>query len=88
MFSYASLGKMVESNLQVLFLGKVKAEGDVKSLPDTVDKVVSEFFGREMEKEEMRENTRVMEQDKEMNPLQDNSFNRTMLFQVQLFVQG
>ena len=72
-------------------MGKVKAEGDVRSLPGTVDKVASEFFGREMNKEKVRENTRVMdnheEQDKEMEPFQDNSFNRTMLFQVQLFVQ-
>ena len=73
-------------------MGKVKAEGDVRSLPDTVDKVASEFFEREMNREEVRENTRVMdygeEQDKEMNPLQDDSFNRTMLLQVQIFVQG
>ena len=72
-------------------MGKVKAEGDVSSLPGTVDKVVSEFFGREMSREEVRENTRVMgndeEQDKEMGPFQDNSFNRTMLLQVLLFVQ-
>ena len=64
-------------------MGKVKAEGDVSSLPGTVDKVVSEFIGREMNREEVRENTRVMdndeEQDKEMEPFQDNSVNRTML---------
>ena len=68
-------------------MGKVKADGDVRGLPGTVDKVVSEFFGREMNREEVRENIQVMdndeEQDKEMNPPQDKSFNRTMLFQVQ-----
>ena len=72
-------------------MGKVKAEGDVSSLPGTVDKVVSEFIGREMNREEVRENTRVMdndeEQDKEMGPFHDNSANRTMLLQVLLFVQ-
>ena len=69
-------------------MGKVKAEGDVSSLPGTVDKVVSEFIGREMNREEVRENTRVMdndeEQDKEMEPFEDNSVNRTMLLQVLL----
>ena len=75
----------------MLFLGKVKAEGDVSSLPGTVDKVVSEFFGKEMNREEVRENTRVMDNDeeqyKEMEPSHDNSVNRTMLLQVLFFVQ-
>ena len=73
----------------MLFLGKVKAEGAVRSLPNIVDTVVSEFFGTELNREEVSKEKRVMncgeEQDKEMNSLQGN---RTMLFQVQIFVHG
>ena len=71
----------------MLFLGKVKAGSDIMSIPGTVDRAVSEFLERDLTTEEIWNVGERMnfdeEQDKEINQLQDNDSNRTMLLQVQ-----
>ena len=72
----------------MLFLGKVKAGSDIMSIPGTVDRAVSEFLERDLTTEEEIWNVGERmnfdeEQDKEINQLQDNDSNRTMLLQVQ-----
>ena len=69
-------------------MGKVKAGSDIMSIPGTVDRAVSEFLERDLTTEEEIWNVGERmnfdeEQDKEINQLQDNDSNRTMLLQVQ-----
>ena len=69
-------------------MGKVKAGSDIMSIPGTVDRAVSEFLERDLTTEEEIWNVGERmnfdeEQDKEINQLQDNASNRTMLLQVQ-----
>ena len=69
-------------------MGKVKAGSDIMSIPGTVDRAVSEFLERDLTTEEEIWNVGERmnfdeEQDKEINQMQDNDSNRTMLLQVQ-----